>query len=157
MFPAPETVRGVLHVVSSFHEYYARFSEPATLVIDGRIREIRGGGADRFAFERALRRAGGGDYGHVIHFTQGIHPAARVTGESFVEDMRATGNDAVGLGIPFWLPGGGENHPDAVLSQQSLWVNGVQIVQDGVIVAPSALAHRAARLVPRIGVGTSSA
>ena len=150
MFPAPETVRGALHVVSSFHEYYARFSEPATLVIDGRIREIRGGGAERLAFERALRRAGGGDYGHVIHFTHGIHPAARVTGESFVEDMRAVGNDAVGLGIPFWLPGGGENHPDAVLSRQSLWVDGVQIVRDGVIVDPPPLARAAERLVPKI-------
>jgi hypothetical protein len=157
MFPAPETVRGELHVVASFHEYYARFSEPATLVLDGRIREVRGGGADRFAFQRALRRAAGGDYGHVIHFTHGIHPAARVTGESFVEDMRATGNNAVGLGIPFWLPGGGENHPDAILSQQSLWVNGTQIVRDGVIVDPPPLATLAERLVPRIGVGPSSA
>ena len=157
MFPAPETVRGVLHVVSSFHEYYARFSEPATLMIDGRIREVRGGGADRFAFERALRRAAGGDYGHVIHFTHGIHPAARVTGESFVEDMRATGNDAVGLGIPFWLPGGGENHPDAVLSQQSLWVDGVPIVQDGVIVGPPGLARLAERLVPKLGAGSAPA
>ena len=26
-----------------------------------------------------------------------------MTGESFIEDMRAAGNDAVGLGIPFWL------------------------------------------------------
>ncbi len=149
MFPNPESVQGVLHVVASFHEYFARFSEPARLVIDGRIREVTGGGAARAPFQRALRRAAGGDYGHVIHFTNGIHPAARVTGESFIEDMRARGNDAVGLGIPFWLPGGGENHPDAILSQQSLWVDGRPIVEDGVIVDPPSLAKAAEKLVPR--------
>ncbi len=151
MFPTPESVRGVLHVVAGFHEHYARFSEPARLTLDGRIREVSGGGPARGPFQRALRRAAGGDYGHVIHFTHGIHPAARVTGESFIEDMRATGNNAVGLGVPFWLPGGGENHPDAILSQQSLWIDGRQIVQDGVIVDPPPLAKLAEGLVPRTG------
>jgi 2,5-dihydroxypyridine 5,6-dioxygenase len=151
MFPNPDSVRGVLNVVASFHEHYARFSEPAQLVIDGRIREVSGGGAARSAFQRALRRAAGRDYGHVIHFTNGIHPAARVTGESFIEDMRATGNNAVGLGTPFWLPGGGENHPDAILSQQSLWIDGRQVVQDGIIVDPPPLARLADKLVPKTG------
>lgn len=74
MFPAPETVRGTLSVVAAFHERYARFAEPITLVVDGRIRAAAGGGADRVVLERALRRAAGGDWGHVIHFTHGIHP-----------------------------------------------------------------------------------
>lgn len=151
LFPNPESVRGTLNVVASFHEYFDSFAEPARLMIDGRIREVSGGGAARAPFQRALRRAGGGDYGHVIHFTNGIHPAARVTGESFIEDMRARGNNAVGLGIPFWLPGGGENHPDAILSQQSLWIDDRPIVQDGVIVEPPALARAADKLVPRMG------
>ena len=106
--------------------------------------------------ERALRRAGGGEhYGHVIHFTHGVHPTARVTGESFIEDMRATGNNAVGLGIPFWLPGGGENHPDAILAGQSLWVDGQAIVSDGVIVGPPELARLAERLVPTVPAARS--
>jgi hypothetical protein len=137
-------------VVAAFHEHFARFSEPAVLSIDGRIREVAGGGGDRPVLERALRRAAGGDYGRVIHFTHGIHPAARMTGESFIEDMRVAGNDAVGLGIPFWLPGGGENHPDAILSQQSVWIDGAPIVEDGAIVAPPPLAELAARLVPAV-------
>jgi hypothetical protein len=74
-----------------------------------------------------------------------------VTGESFIEDMRARGNNAVGLGVPFWMPGGGENHPDAILSQQSLWVDGEPIVENGVIVEPPALAKLAEKLVPRVG------
>ena len=75
-----------------------------------------------------------------------------MTGESFIEDMRARGNNAVGLGVPFWLPGGGENHPDAIVSQQSLWVDGRLIVEDGVIVDPPELARAAERLVPRMGM-----
>lgn len=150
MFPEPDSVRGVLRVVAAFHERFARFAEPATLTIDGRITAVSGGDSDRHALERALRRAAGGDLGHVIHFTHGIHPAAIVTGESFIEDMRVTGNDAVGLGIPFWLPGGGENHPDAIITQQSLWIDGVRIVRDGAIVDPPPLAELAARLVPTV-------
>jgi leucyl aminopeptidase (aminopeptidase T) len=148
MFPAAESVKGVLHVVAAFHEHYARFPAPATLVIDGRIREVTGGGADRAILRRALRRAAGGDYGQVIHFTHGIHPAARMTGESFIEDMRTAGTDAVGLGIPFWLPGGGENHPDAIVTEQSIWIDGRPIVKGGVIVAPPSLA----KLAERVGV-----
>jgi hypothetical protein len=150
MFPEPESVRGVLRVVAAFHEHYARFAEPATLEIDGRIAAVTGGGSDRHVLERALRRATGGDLGRVIHFTHGVHPAARMTGESFIEDMRVTGNDAVGLGIPFWLPGGGENHPDAIATQQSVWIDGLRVAADGVIVGPPALAALASRLVPAL-------
>jgi leucyl aminopeptidase (aminopeptidase T) len=150
MFPVPETVRGTLAIVAAFHEHYARVTEPLALVLDGEIREIVGGGADRVALERALRRAAGGKLGHVIHFTHGIHPAARMTGESFIEDMRSVGNDAVGLGIPFWLPGGGENHPDAIVSQQSLWIDGQPVAEHGLIVGPPHLARLAERLVPRV-------
>lgn len=149
MFPEPDSVRGVLHVVAAFHEFYTRLVEPIALTLDGRIREVRGAGADRVVLERALRRAAGGEYGHVIHFTHGIHPAARMTGESFIEDMRIIGNDAVGLGIPFWLPGGGENHPDAILTQQSIRIDGQPIVEDGILVGPPHLANLAERLVPK--------
>ena len=150
MFPDPESVRGVLHVVAAFHECYTRFTTPLALTLDGRIREVRGAGADRVVLERALRRAAGGEYGHVIHFTHGVHPAARMTGESFIEDMRTTGNNAVGLGIPFWLPGGGENHPDAILTQQSIWIDGTPIVEDGILVGPPHLAKLAEKLVPKL-------
>jgi 2,5-dihydroxypyridine 5,6-dioxygenase len=146
MFPAAESVKGVLNVVAAFHEHYARFSEPASLVMDGTIREVTGGGTDRPVLQRSLRRAAGGDFGQVIHFTHGIHPAARMTGESFIEDMRTAGNNAVGLGIPFWLPGGGENHPDAIVTEQSIWIDGQKVVEHGAIVAPPRLVTLAEKL-----------
>ncbi len=148
MFPEHESVKGVIRVGAAFHEYYTPLADPITLTVDGRIRAIAGGGAERKVLDRALKRAGGGDYGYVIHFTHGIHPAARVTGTSFIEDMRVTGNDAVGLGLPWWLPGGGENHPDANVFQQSLWVDGVQIADNGTLVNPPHLTKLADALTP---------
>src|SRR6185295_12150457 len=105
-----------------------------TLTVDGPIRKVSGGGASRAPLERALLRAGGGKYGSVIHFAQGMHPAARMTGTCFVEDIRAMGSNAVGLGIPWWEPGGGENHPDTVLTEQSVWVDGEKVIENGQVI-----------------------
>ncbi|MCW5745858.1 MAG: hypothetical protein KIT36_06630 [Alphaproteobacteria bacterium] len=148
MFPELDSVRGEIHVCAAFHEYYTPLSPPLVFRVEGRIRELAGGGNERRVMDRALRRAADGQYGHVIHFTHGIHPAARVTGTSFIEDMRATGNNAVGFGVPWWLPGGGENHPDAIVSMQSIWIDGRQVVDRGQIVAPPELARLSDELTP---------
>ena len=58
--------------------------------------------------------------------------------------------------IPFWLPGGGENHPDALVTQQSLWIDGARIAVDGVIVDPPPLPALAARLVPTVALPGAS-
>lgn len=151
MFPEVESVRGQIRVGSVFHEYYTALAEPMILEIDGKIRGLRGGGNERFVADRALRRAAGGEYGYIIHFTHGIHPAARVTGQSFIEDMRAKGNDAIGMGLPWWEPGGGENHPDAILYMQNIELDGQRIVEDGAIIGPTELAKVADDLEPLFG------
>ena len=148
LWPNPDSVRGTIVVDGAFHEYYATMPVPLRLEIDGRIRAISGGGSEQKVMDRALRRAAGGDYGKVIHFTCGIQPAARYTGRSFIEDQRVTGNDAVGLGTPFWEEDGGENHPDAVVSMQSVWIDGKPIVKDGAIVGPAKLKRLADKLEP---------
>ena len=147
MNPKVESVKGRIVVETVFHEFYTKLAAPIVLDVDGRIRGVSGGGTERALLETALRRAGGGEYGYVIHFTHGLHPAARFTGRSFVEDMRVPGCDAVGLGLPWWLPGGGENHPDAVLSMQSVSIDNEPIIVDGRIVAAD-LAEQAAALAP---------
>ncbi len=150
IFPELETVVGTVAVRAMFHEYFTEAPEPLRLDINGKVQTLQGGGAERRVMDRALRRAGGGDYGYVIHFTHGIHPGARQTGMSFIEDMRVTGNNAVGLGLPWWVPGGGENHPDAIAPMQSIWIDGQQIVSDGEIIHPPELAQLAAALQPRL-------
>jgi leucyl aminopeptidase (aminopeptidase T) len=131
LYPEMESVRGRIMIETVFHEYYTRLEAPIAIEVNGRIRGLSGGGSDRAVLDRALLRAGGGQYGYVIHFTHGLHPAARFTGGCFVEDMRVIGCDAVGLGLPWWLPGGGENHPDGVMSMQSIWLDGVPVVENG--------------------------
>jgi len=58
------------------------------------------------------------------------------------------GNDAIGMGLPWWEPGGGENHPDGVLFMQTIDLDGQRIVEDGIIVGPKKLAKLATNLTP---------
>lgn len=145
-FPVPETVVGQIALDAVFHEYYVMLSSPMTLTVDKEIIEVRNGFGQTRAMDRALRRANKGKYGRVIHFSYGFHPSARFSGRSFIEDIRACGTNAIGLGMPWWEPGGGENHPDAVVSQQSLWIDGEQILHEGGVVGPQDLADRARSL-----------
>lgn len=149
--PELPSVKGTIVCQSTFHEYYTTLEEPLVFQIDGKIRSVSGGGPELTVIERALRRAGRGEYGNVVHFTCGFHPGARFTGQSFVEDQRVAGCNAIGLGLPHWLPGGGENHPDCVMKSQSMWIDGKQIIDNGVIVGPPALLAASDKLVPTYG------
>jgi leucyl aminopeptidase (aminopeptidase T) len=148
IYPSPGSVRGTVVLHGAFHEYHTMLQQPIVLRVDGQIREVSGGGNERAPMERALRRAGGGEYGSIIHLSHGFHPAARFTGTCFLEDIRARGNDAVGLGIPWWEPGGGENHPDGVVLMQSLWIGGQPVVRDGALVGPPEIAALECDLLP---------
>ena len=148
IYPEMESVKGIVVTSNMFHEYYTELAEPMTLEIDGKVREVIGGGPENKVMRRALARAGNGEFGYVVHFTCGFHPAARYTGKCFIEDQRVAGYNAIGLGLPFWVPGGGENHPDCVISMQSLWIEGERILRDGAIVAPARLAAMAEDLHP---------
>ncbi|WP_455707913.1 hypothetical protein [Mesorhizobium sp. ORM8.1] len=148
IFPELESVKGEVAVDYVFHEYYCRPRKPFVLRVDGKIKDFSGGGTDGVVLDRALKRAGGGAYGYVIHFTNGIHPATRMTGTSFIEDIRVPGNNAVGLGLPWWVDGGGENHPDAIITQQSVEIDGQLIVENGKIIASDKLAKMADELKP---------
>lgn len=148
VFPRMETVRGTIVLTAIFHEYYASAQPHVVVQVDDRIRAVDGPTEHRVALERALRRAGGGEFGQVIHFSCGLSPTARTRGESFIEDSRVLGSNAVGMGLPWWIPGGGENHPDGVISDQSFWIEDLQIMDRGRVVGPAPLADLAERLVP---------
>lgn len=137
--PDPDSVAGRIVVETVFHEYYTVCRAPLTVTVNGAISEIDGDPIDIRVMDRALRRAGGGDYGKVIHFTYGFHPEARFTGRSFIEDIRVTGANAIGFGLPWWVPGGGENHPDAVVTNQSLWIGDDMLAEQGRLIGPAHL------------------
>lgn len=149
--PEIETVKGQFVTSAVFHEYYATDFEPMTVVLDGEVTDVIGGGPENKVMLRSLTRAGEGNLGHVVHFTCGFHPAARYTGECFIEDQRVVGYNAIGLGVPFWEPGGGENHPDTVIGMQSLWIDGEQILDNGQFVGNAQMVEMAAKLLPVYG------
>ena len=148
IIPELESVKGNVVSQVGFHEYYGEFSEPITFQIQGKVRDVIGGGPENKVMRRSLERAGNGDFGYVVHFSCGIHPAARYTGECFIEDQRVMGYDAVGLGLPPWVEGGGENHPDVIISMQSIEIDGKPVVKDGVIVGPARLVELSRKLQP---------
>ena len=53
--------------------------------------------------------------------------------------------------MPWWDPGGGENHPDAILYMHTVDIDGVRVVEDGEIVGPESLVALAADLEPLVG------
>ncbi|MDB5798258.1 MAG: hypothetical protein JWP36_2160 [Paucimonas sp.] len=150
LFPELESVRGTIFFSAIFHEYFTSLPDPVSIKVDGKIKEVKGPTLHRLVLDRALRRAGNGDYGNIIHFTYSMNPGARLTGRSFIEDSRVMGNNAVGMGLPWWVPGGGENHPDGVLGNQSIWIEGEAIIIDGIVVAPADIAKRMPELVPGV-------
>jgi len=141
LYPILNSVTGRIVLQAMFDEHYRLLRRPVSIEVDGRLRDFAGAAAeDSLRLDRALRRAGGGQgYGFLIHFTMGFHPAARLTGANFIEDIRALGTNAIGMGLPWWEPGGGENHPDGVVLDQSLWIDGEAIVEAGRIVGPASL------------------
>jgi len=145
-YPAPGSVRGRIVIQALFDEYYRSLRIPITIEADGDIQGFSGGGPeDRASLARALRRAAGAGssqgagYGRFIHFTFGFHPGAMLTGRQFIEDIRLPGSNAIGMGLPWWEPGGGENHPDGIVFDQSLWIGGEQVVRDGEFTGPKPL------------------
>jgi leucyl aminopeptidase (aminopeptidase T) len=143
LYPVLESVKGQIVLQALFDEIYRTLRQPITLQVDGRIQSFSGAAAeDQPRLERALRRAsgsGGQHYGYCIHFTLGFHPGTQLTGKHFIEDIRIPGSNAIGMGLPWWEAGGGENHPDGVVFDQSLWIDGEQVLDCGRLVGPPAL------------------
>jgi hypothetical protein len=152
LYPVKDSVRGRIVIQALFDERYRRLRKPITITADGAITGIEGAAPeDHASFERALRRASTeGKLGTFVHFTYGFHPAARLTGEQFVEDIRLPGSNAIGMGLPWWEAGGGENHPDGVVLDQSLWFGEQLVVDKGHFVGPAPLRELYARLLPRL-------
>jgi 2,5-dihydroxypyridine 5,6-dioxygenase len=151
LYPVKGSVRGRVVLGAVFDEYYRLLRRPASVDVNGSIQSLSCGAAeDGPRLERALRRAAAGrEFGFMIHFTIGFHPAAQITGRHFIEDIRALGTNAIGMGLPWWEEGGGENHPDGVVLDQSLWIDAEPIVEAGKIVGPAELmpAYRRIRLL----------
>lgn len=150
LYPVLDSVRGRIVLQALFDEIYRPLRTAIDISVDGRIQGFTGAASeDRPRFERALRRAGNGDYGYFVHFTLGFHPASQLSSRSFIEAIRAPGTNAIGMGLPWWEPGGGENHPDGIVLDQTLSIGGEKIVEHGQFVGPASLHALHERVQPR--------
>lgn len=151
-YPVKESVRGRIVIQALFDEYFRALRKPIAIEVDGKIKSFSGAGTeDRPSFDRALRRASAdGDYGYFIHFTFGFHPGTMLTQRHFIEDIRVPGSNAIGMGLPWWEEGGGENHPDGIVLDQSLWLGNTKIAEDGVLIGPPHLRELYTRLSRRL-------
>lgn len=151
-YPVMASVKGRIVIQALFDEYYRSLRQPITIEVDGKIQGFHGGGSeDRPSLGRALRRASGtGDLGYFVHFTLGFHPGTKLTQRQFIEDIRVPGSNAIGMGLPWWEPGGGENHPDGIVLDQSLWVGDQQLVRDGDFVGGGTLGKLHAALARQL-------
>jgi hypothetical protein len=138
LYPLDGSARGRTVLQALFDETYRVLRKPITVITDGTIQRIEGGSAEDIPrLERSLRRAASGKgYGRMIHFTLGFHPATVFTGRHFIEDIRTPGSNAIGMGLPWWEEGGGENHPDGVVLDQTLTIDGQLIMENGRFAGP---------------------
>jgi leucyl aminopeptidase (aminopeptidase T) len=152
LYPVMHSVQGRIVIQALFDEEYRKLRLPITIHVDGAITGLDGGGADdRMSFERALKRASGeSSLGYFVHFTYGFHPGTRLTGEQFIEDIRIPGSNAIGMGLPWWEKGGGENHPDGVLFDQTLWIGGDRVCEGGRFSGPGRLQALHSAMVRRL-------
>lgn len=140
-YPVKDSVRGTIVLSALFDEYYRGLTKPIRIEAEGNIVCFNGGGAeDRPSFDRALNRANNmKGYGGFVHFTYGFHPGTMLTQRYFIEDIRVPGSNAIGMGLPWWEPGGGENHPDGIVFDQSLWIGDELVADRGSFVGPAYL------------------
>lgn len=152
IYPVMDSVKGRIVIQALFDEEYRKLRLPITIQVDGRISGLEGGGADdRASFDRALKRASGeGGFGYFVHFTFGFHPGTRVTGTEFIEDIRIPGSNAIGMGLPWWEKGGGENHPDGIVFDQTLWIGSECVSEAGRFNGPERLRALHSAMVRRL-------
>lgn len=153
-YPEIDSVEGTIVMDAVFDEFYSHVPEKVTIHLEkGKVCSSYSASAHRdLSIKRSLMRASSDGMGNVVHLTVGLNPGARLTGESFIEDIRTLGSNAIGLGTPWWLPGGGENHPDGVVLNQSLFINDVPIIESGRVLESCPFYEIYAELFPGVRV-----
>jgi len=161
MFPgqiswAPEfdSINGVIVVDGTLTPPFGRVvNTPIKLTIEkGYITKIEGEGSDATEYAAWLKAFNDPNMYLCAHISYGFGPNAKLSGD-IVEDERVWGSTEWGFGnvgpqLVSDIPGGipASSHSDGICLNSSVWLDGVQILDKGVIVGPTpeivALAHK---------------
>ena len=141
--PRFESINGVLVVDGSQNPPMGLLSAPIRFTVEkGVITKVEGG-SEAQQFEEWLRSFDDPQMFRVAHLAYGFGPAAKLTGD-VVEDERVWGCTEWGYGnvgailtsdIPEGIPGA--SHSDGICLNCSVWLDGVQVLDNGTVVGPT--------------------
>jgi 2,5-dihydroxypyridine 5,6-dioxygenase len=139
-FPNFDSIRGRLVFDGSITPPCGLLSAPVTLDIEGGRAVRIGGGKDAEEFRSWLESFDDPNMFRIAHGCYGFHPGASLTG-NVIEDERVWGCSEWGLGYisaadspPDGIPA--KSHTDGVCLNSSVWLDGVQILENGKVVNP---------------------
>ena len=139
-FPTEGSTNGTLAFDGSISPSNGIVTTPVLLDIEnGYVKKVRGG-ADAQKFEAWLASFNDPLMYRMAHVCYGCHPNAKLTGDC-VEDERIWGSTEWGIGYlpPCDCPPNGINaasHCDGITLNTSLWLDGVQIMDNGEFIHP---------------------
>lgn len=153
--PEFDTINGTMVIDGALMPPIGKLGNPVKLTVErGFITDIYGEGTDYKVFSDWLRSFNDPGMYRLAHVCYGFGPGAILSGD-IVEDERVWGSTEWGFGnisddmlpdIPGGLPAA--SHSDGINLNCSVWIDGVQILDKGVVVGPS---KKAVELAHKLG------
>lgn len=138
--PKFTSVKGILVFDGSLVPPCGLLREPVKLTIDNSIITKIEGGEQAKEFERWLKSFDDPNMFKMAHMAYGLNPGARLTGD-IVEDERVWGCVEWGIGYvsTYDAPPDGQDaksHCDGICLNASVWLDGIQLIDNGKYVHP---------------------
>lgn len=137
--PVVESINGVMVADGSFSPPIGKLENPIRLTIEkGQIVKFEGDGSDAHTMESWFASFGHKGMYQCAHISYGFGPHAILSGD-IAEDERVWGCTEWGFGNTPPLLGMPDGHPcpshtDCICLNSSLWIDGVQLLDEGKIV-----------------------
>jgi len=142
--PEFDSINGVIVVDGTITPPLGRVSNPIKFTIDkGYIVKIEGKGSDATEYAAWLKSFSDPQMYLCAHISYGFGPGAKLSGD-IVEDERVWGSTEWGFGnvgpqLVSDIPGGipASSHSDGICLNSSVWIDGKQFLDKGVVVGPT--------------------
>lgn len=142
--PIFESINGVIVVDGTMSPPLGAIKSPIKFTMEkGYIVKIEGEGTDASEMSAWLKGFNDPNMYLAAHISYGFGPNAKLTGD-IVEDERVWGSTEWGFGnvgpqLVSDIPGGipAASHTDGICLNSSVWLDGVQILDKGVVVGPT--------------------
>lgn len=142
--PTFESINGIIVVDGTISPPLGAVKNPIKFTMEkGYIVKIEGEGTDATEYAEWLKSFNDPNMYLAAHLSYGFGPNAKLSGD-IVEDERVWGSTEWGFGnvgpqLVSDIPGGipAASHSDGICLNSSVWLDGVQILDEGVVVGPT--------------------